>query len=167
MAGPAVTGPAADRRRARTVTFTQSSRFSLRASSHLPARLLSMKLHHQLLTIAVAAALYVPAAHAEVAIDVIGGSEITFEGLVQADGNWYDNDVVDLNGGDAGNGKNSEFELRRAELVLKGKGPGNVEWVVGYDAKADKFLDTNVKYKLLGNANHFIQVGQFKQPNSL
>jgi phosphate-selective porin OprO/OprP len=41
-----------------------------------------MKLHHQLLTVAVAAALYVPAAHAEVAIDVIGGSEITFEGLV-------------------------------------------------------------------------------------
>ncbi|WP_295519163.1 OprO/OprP family phosphate-selective porin [uncultured Stenotrophomonas sp.] len=126
-----------------------------------------MKLHHQLLTVAVAAALYVPAAHAEVAIDVIGGSEITFEGLVQADGNWFDNDVVDLNGGDAGNGKDSEFELRRAELVLKGKGPGNVEWVVGYDAKADKFLDTNVKYKLLGNANHFIQAGQFKQPNSL
>ena len=125
-----------------------------------------MKLHHQLLTVAVAAALYVPAAHAEVAIDVIGGSEITFEGLVQADGNWFHNDVVDLNGGDAGNGKNSEFELRRAELVLKGKGPGNMEWVVGYDAKADKFLDTNVKYKLLGNANHFLQLGQFKQPNS-
>jgi len=73
-----------------------------------------MKLHHQLLTVAVAAALYVPAAHAEVAIDVIGGSEITFEGLVQADGNWFDNDVVDLNGGDAGNGKDSEFELRAA-----------------------------------------------------
>ena len=41
-----------------------------------------------------------------------------------------------------------------------------MEWVVGYDAKADKFLDTNVKYKLLGNANHFLQLGQFKQPNS-
>ena len=126
-----------------------------------------MKLHRQLLTAAVAAALFVPAAHAEVAIDVIGGSEITFEGLVQADGNWFDNDVTDLNGGDAANGKDSEFELRRAELVLKGKGPGNVEWVVGYDAKADKFLDTNVKYKLAGNANHFVQLGQFKQPNSL
>ena len=126
-----------------------------------------MKLHRQLLTAAVVAALYVPAAHAEVAIDVIGGSEITFEGLVQADGNWFDNDVTDLNGGDAGNGKDSEFELRRAELVLKGKGPGNLEWVVGYDAKADKFLDTNVKYKLGGNSNHFIQAGQFKQPNSL
>ena len=38
-----------------------------------------MKLHRQLLTAAVAAALFVPAAHAEVAIDVIGGSEITFK----------------------------------------------------------------------------------------
>ncbi len=125
-----------------------------------------MKLHRQLLTAAVAAALFVPAAHAEVAIDVIGGSEITFEGLVQADGNWFDNDKADLNGV-AKNGKDSEFELRRAELVLKGKGPGNIEWVVGYDAKADKFLDTNVKYKLGGNSNHFLQVGQYKQPNSL
>ena len=126
-----------------------------------------MKLHRQLLTAAVAAALFAPAAHAEVAIDVIGGSEITFEGLVQADGNWFSNDKADLNGNTGKNGKNSEFELRRAELVLKGKGPGNIEWVVGYDAKADKFLDTNVKYKLGGNSNHFLQAGQFKQPNSL
>ena len=101
------------------------------------------------------------------AIDVIGGSEMTFEGLVQADGNWFDNDKADLNGATGKNGKDSEFELRRAELVLKGKGPGNVEWVVGYDAKADKFLDTNLKYKLGGNSSHFLQAGQFKQPNSL
>ena len=51
--------------------------------------------------------------------------------------------------------------------MLKGKGPGNIEWVIGYDAKADKWLDVNVKYKFGGNANHFIQVGQYKQPNSL
>ena len=119
-----------------------------------------------LLATAVVAALYVPTAHAQVAIDVIAGSEITFEGLVQADGNWFDNDVADLNG-TAKNGKDSEFELRRAELILKGKGPGNLEWVAGYDAKADKFLDTNLKYKLSGNANHFLQAGQYKQPNSL
>lgn len=112
-----------------------------------------------------------PAAHAEIAIDFIGGSEITFEGLVQADGNWFSNDVQDLNAGtptaNGGNGKNSEFEMRRAELVLKGKGPGNVEWVLGYDAKADKYLDVNAKYKLGGDSNHYLQLGQFKQPNSL
>ncbi|ADV26788.1 phosphate-selective porin O and P [Pseudoxanthomonas suwonensis 11-1] len=106
------------------------------------------------------------AAHAEVAIDVIGGSEISFEGLVQADGNWFDNDLADLNGAGA-NGSDSEFELRRAELVLKGKGPGNIDWVVGYDAKADKYLDVNARYKFGGNGNTFLQLGQFKQPNSL
>lgn len=125
-----------------------------------------MKISRHTLTLALLAALVAPAAHAEVAIDVIGGSEISFEGLVQADGNWFDNDVVDLNGVGA-NGDDSEFELRRAELVLKGKGPGNIEWVLGYDAKADKFLDTNIKYKLGGDSNHYLQVGQFKQPNSL
>ena len=30
-----------------------------------------------------------PAAHAQVALDVIGDSEVTFEGLVQADLDWY------------------------------------------------------------------------------
>ncbi len=125
-----------------------------------------MKLSRSLLPVAVATALAAPVAHAEVAIDVIGGSEITFEGLVQADGNWFHNDVVDLNDV-AKNGEDSEFELRRAELVLKGKGPGNIDWVVGYDAKADKFLDTNLKYRLGGNGNHFLQLGQYKQPNSL
>src|SRR5690606_41324089 len=101
------------------------------------------------------------AAHAEVAIDVIGGSEISFEGLVQADGNWFDNDLADLNGIGA-SGDDSEFELRRAEIVLKGKGPGNYEWVIGDDANADKFLDTNVKKKLGANSSHTLPVGQSK-----
>lgn len=126
----------------------------------------SMKIKRHTLTLALLAAVAAPAAQAEVAIDVIGGSEISFEGLVQADGNWFDNDLADLNGAGL-NGKDSEYELRRAELVLKGKGPGNLEWVVGYDAKADKFLDTNLKYKIGGDGNHYLQVGQFKQPNSL
>jgi phosphate-selective porin OprO/OprP len=118
------------------------------------------------LGLALLAAMAAPAAHAEIAIDMIGGSEVTFEGLVQADGNWFDNDVQDLNG-DGGNGDDSEFELRRAELVLKGKGPGNLEWVAGYDAKADKYLDANLKYKLGGDSAKYIQLGQYKQPNSL
>lgn len=121
-----------------------------------------MKLPPSLLPVAVATALAAPPfAHAAVAIDVSGGSEITFEGLVQADGNRFHNDVVDLNG------KDSAFELRRAELVLKGKGPGHIDWVVGYDAKADRFLDTNLKYKLGETGKHFLQLGQYKQPNSL
>lgn len=124
-----------------------------------------MKATRHLLAVALLAAI-APAAHAEIAIDVIGGSEVSLEGLVQADGNWFDNDLADLNGVGA-NGDDSEYELRRAEIVLKGKGPGNFEWVLGYDAKADKFLDVNAKYKLGGDSNHFLQVGQYKQPNSL
>ncbi|MGV8932901.1 MAG: OprO/OprP family phosphate-selective porin [Luteimonas sp.] len=125
-----------------------------------------MNLSRQTLAIALLAALAAPTAHAEIAIDAIAGSDISLEGLIQADGNWFNNDLADLNGVGA-NGKDSEFELRRAEIVLKGKGPGNIEWVIGYDAKADKFLDTNIKYKLGGNSSHFVQVGQFKQPNSM
>ena len=127
-----------------------------------------MKATRHLLAAAVLAALATaaPAARAEIAIDVIGGSEVSLEGLVQADGNWFDNDLADLNGVSV-NGDDSEFELRRAEIVLKGKGPGNLEWVLGYDAKADKFLDVNAKYKIGGSGSHFVQVGQYKQPNSL
>lgn len=125
-----------------------------------------MKLSRSTLSVALLAALVAPAAHAEIALDVIGGSEISFEGLVQADYNYFNSDFANLNS-DAPDGKDSDNELRRAELVLKGKGPGNIEWVVGYDAKADKWLDVNAKYKIGGNANHFFQLGQFKQPNSL
>jgi phosphate-selective porin OprO/OprP len=101
-----------------------------------------------------------------VALDVIADSEVTFEGLVQADMDWYDMDFANLNS-DTQDGNDADYELRRAELVLKGKGPGNFEWVAGYDAKADKWLDVNIKYKIGGNANNYFQVGQFKQLNSL
>lgn len=118
------------------------------------------------LSLALLALLAAPVAHAEVAIDVIAGSEISFEGLVQADYNDFDSDFTNLNA-DGHDGDEADNELRRAELVLKGKGPGNVEWVLGYDAKADKWLDVNAKYKIGGDSNHFVQIGQFKQPNSL
>lgn len=118
------------------------------------------------LTAALLLAATAPLAYAGIILDEIGGSEISFEGLIQADGYWYDNDVANLNG-DALDGNDSDSELRRAELVIKGKGPGNLDWVVGYDAKADKWLDVNARYKLGANRQHSIQVGQFKQPNSL
>lgn len=120
-----------------------------------------------LLSLALASAFVAPVAHAEIAFDVIGGSEISFEGLLQADGNWFNNDIADLNGSAGINGKDSEFELRRAEIVFKGKGPGAFNWVAGYDAKAKKWLDVNAKYTIGANSNNFIQVGQYKQPHSL
>jgi len=125
-----------------------------------------MKLSRSTLTLALLAALVAPAAHAEIAIDSIADSEISFEGLVQADGYWYDSDFMNLDA-DTADGSDADSALRRAELVLKGKGPGNIEWVLGYDAKANKYLDANIKYKLGGNSNNFVQAGQYKQPNSL
>ncbi|MFC5578559.1 OprO/OprP family phosphate-selective porin [Lysobacter niabensis] len=127
-----------------------------------------MKLSRSTLSVALLAALVAPAAHAEVALDVIGGSEVSFEGLVQADFYDFDVDTIDYGADSATDLDGQEYmqELRRAELVLKGKGPGNFEWVLGYDAKDDKFLDANVKYKFGNNANHYLQVGQFKQPGA-
>jgi len=122
-----------------------------------------MNLAPKLLAAAILAGLSTPAL-AEITIDVVGGSEISIEGLVQADANWFENDIADLNGTGI-NGSNSEYELRRAEIVLKGKGPGMFNWVLGFDAKADKFLDANVQYRFNGSTS--LTVGQYKQPNSL
>ncbi len=127
-----------------------------------------MKLSRSTLTLALLAAVAAPAAQAEIPIDVIAGSEVSFEGLVQADFYKFDSDTIDYGADSASDLDGDDYlqELRRAELVLKGKGPGNIEWVLGYDAKDDKFLDANVKYKFGGNGNHFLQIGQFKQPGA-
>lgn len=125
-----------------------------------------MTLSRKLLATAIVGVLAAPLAHAEISIDVIGGSEISFEGLVQVDAYSYSSDVTNLDA-DGLDGTNQDYGLRRAEFVLKGKGPGNIEWVLGYDASGSKFLDANVKYKIGGNKNHVIQVGQFKQANSM
>lgn len=123
-----------------------------------------MKTRNTLLSIAVVAALS-GAAQAEVAIDVIGGSEISFEGLVQTDMDWYSEDLNSPNlDADPKDGDDSDYNLRRAELILKGKGPGMWSWVLGYDAYANKFLDTNVAYRM---GDNYFTVGQYKQPNSL
>lgn len=116
-----------------------------------------------LLTALLSASLALPA-QAEIRLGTIFGSGIAFEGLIQADTNRYDNDVADLDGRRL-DGRDRASGLRRAELVLKGKGPGNLAWVAGYDAEAEKFLDNNLKYSFAGG--HFLQLGQFKQPNSL
>lgn len=123
-----------------------------------------MKIQPNRLAAALLVAFVAPATQAAVPVGTFGGSEISFEGLVQADSNWYDSDLVDLDS-DPGDGSDHDHELRRAELVLKGKGPGDFDWVVGYDAKSDKWLDVNVGFGFDGG--HSLQVGQFKQPNSM
>lgn len=126
-----------------------------------------MKSIPTLLSLALLAVLASPSARAEIPIDSIGGSDIGFEGLLQTDGYWYRSDVLNLDA-DTGDGLDTDFGLRRAEIAFKGKGPGNFEWTLGYDASGDgKFLDAFAKYKLGGNSNHYIQVGQFKQPGGM
>src|SRR3546814_17665518 len=112
-----------------------------------------MKLRADRLAFALFLTSLTPLAHAGVAIDTIGGTEVSIEGLIQADGNWFNSDLADLNGIGA-NGADSEFELRRAEFALKGKGPGGFDWVVGYDAKADKFHNPHAKYKFDGGTQY-------------
>ena len=108
----------------------------------------------------VASLLAVPAAQAAVKIGSVGQTDLSLEGLLQADGNWYSSDQRDL--GD------DRLRMRRAELVLKGDGPGPLDWTLGWDAKAEKFLDTNVRARWQsGDLKHSLRVGQFKQPNSL
>ena len=127
-----------------------------------------MKTHNLPLALLAVLAMGTPAlASAEVPIDVIAGSDISFEGLLQTDGYWYDSDVLSLDA-DAGDGHDTDFGLRRAEIGFKGKGPGNFEWALGYDASGDgKFLDAFARYKLGGSSSRYLQAGQFKQPNSL
>ncbi|WP_240639672.1 OprO/OprP family phosphate-selective porin [Pseudofulvimonas gallinarii] len=71
---------------------------------------------------------------AEVQLEAAAPATIAFEGLLQADFNWFDRDVVQLNGDD----DDREFQLRRAEFVFKGKA-GHFDWVLGYDAKPGGF----------------------------
>lgn len=96
-------------------------------------------------------------AKADVTLDEIFGHKISLEGLIQSDYTQYDDDISTLS---------DDGELRRAEIVLKGKAT-NWEWVVGYDASTrnDKFLDVNAKFKLGSKLSW--TVGQFKQPNSM
>ena len=88
------------------------------------------------------------------------GSKASFEGLLQADAIWFDNDRTDLGGGS----DDRATAMRRAELVLKGKGPGRFDWVVGYDARSERWLDVNGRYAFEAGT---LQAGQYKQPNSL
>lgn len=96
-----------------------------------------------------------PAA-AEVPLDVIFDTELFIDGLLQADANYFDNDRAQFR---------DDAEMRRAEFIFRGKHASGTEFVLGYDPKADKWLDASVKGRLTAYTTW--RVGQFKQPNSL
>ena len=123
-----------------------------------------MKVLPKLLAAAVLAALSSPAL-AEIELDVIGGSEVSFEGLLQADstGTTTTSQPRRLAGIDR---RRQRLRLRAArELIFKGKGPGSGTGWSATTPSANKFLDTNVSYKFTGFTS--LTVGQYKQPNSL
>ena len=96
-----------------------------------------------------------PAA-AELPLDVIADTEIFIDGLFQVDKNIFDSDRTQFS---------DDAEMRRAEVIFRGKHVSGLELMLGYDPKADKWLDASVKGRL--SAYTTWRVGQFKQPNSL
>src|SRR3546814_15101728 len=77
----------------------------------------AMNLPRLTLSLALLAALAAPTAHAEIALDSIAGSDVSLEGLIPADGNWFDNALPAINGIGA-NGKERTF---RTEQRREGK----------------------------------------------
>ncbi len=92
---------------------------------------------------------------AEIVLGTVGNTEVKFEGLVQADYDFFNSDRAQID---------DQSEVRRVELILKGKN-GSFDWVAGYDAKADKWLDLNARYAI--NDKIGVRFGQFKQPIGL
>jgi len=119
-----------------------------------------------LLPIALTAACCLPA-HAEIPLGTVAGSDVAFEGMFQVDGYWFDNDVMDLDGRD--DGRDRATGVRRFELVLKGSGPGNLSWVLGYDVEGENYLDNNLSWRFGGDEgpSHTLLLGQSKQLNGL
>src|SRR5690606_38124797 len=101
-------------------------------------------------------------ARAEVPLGTVAGSEVSFEGMFQVDGYWFDNDVLDLDG--RPDGRDRATGLRRFELVLKGSGPGGFGCVLGYDVENEAYLDNNLSWSFGGEGGpkHTFLLGQAK-----
>lgn len=136
-----------------------------------------MRLVRLTLAASLAAALAAPA-HAEVPIDVIGGTEIYFDALIHFDSYQYDNDVRRADGLPLtlaqlnANTLTNNGQVRRGEMIFRGRMANGGEWQVGYDlvgargtGRNGRWLDVNYRGRI--NADWTYRVGQFKQPNSL
>jgi phosphate-selective porin OprO and OprP len=122
------------------------------------------------LVVCLVAAAYSNLAHADITVDVIGEHEISFEGVFQADKNWFSNDFRRVDGialtpaQITVNKLIDDGETRRAELIFKGRTP-TTDWAIAYEARANRWLDVFYRSKF-GSYSSW-QIGQFKQPNSL
>lgn len=89
-----------------------------------------------------------------------GGRPIAFKGLLQGDAIRFHEDADDLDGGS----DDRATAVRRFELVLEGQAPWNLEWVLGVDAKSERWLDVQLSRRLGPGT---LRLGQAKQPNGL
>lgn len=109
-------------------------------------------------------------ARADLTVDVIGPTDVTFEGLFQADKNYFNNDFNRIDRRLLTAAERSSQTLiddagmRRAELILKGR-TLVTDWSVAYEARANRWLDVYFRQRIGSFSNW--RVGQFKQNNSL
>lgn len=99
------------------------------------------------------------AVRADILLSRIGEHEVSFNGFIQSDANWFDEDVTVLTTGD----DSRETRLRRAELVLEGESE-HWGWTLGYDPYRPQFLDVRVD---VDAGPGELRIGQFKHYNSL
>ena len=105
----------------------------------------------RLSALAVASVLPLPA-HAEYQFDRIGEYDAFVDGVLQTDYNRFDDDVKNFV---------DDAEFRRAEIIFRLKNERNTEFFVGYDPRADKWLDVYAKF-MVGPGGQ-VRVGQYKQ----
>lgn len=108
-----------------------------------------------------------PVAHAEVTLGQAGGWTFSTEGLLQGDFNRYQPDRRSLDAHPGRGGSRSDHDLRRAEFYLKAEGPAGLDAALGYDPHSERWLDAYGRLRFGADDAQFVQVGQFKQPNSL
>jgi len=136
-----------------------------------------MRFPRSLLAASLAVGLAAPA-HAEVPIDVIGGTEIYFDALLQFDLYQYSQGISRADGlplsaaQRSANTLTNNGQLRRGELIFRGRAANGGEWQVGYDTvgsrgagRNGRWLDVNYRGRI--NSDWTWRVGQFKQPNSM
>lgn len=114
-----------------------------------------MSCARRLSVLAVASALSLPA-HAEYQFDRIGDYDAFVDGVLQTDANWFDEDVKNFV---------DDAEFRRAEIIFRLKNENNTEFFVGYDPRADKWLDVYGKF-MVGPGGQ-VRIGQYKQNMNL
>jgi phosphate-selective porin OprO and OprP len=105
----------------------------------------------RLSVLAIASALSFPA-YAEYQFDRIGDYDTFVDGVLQTDLNKFDDDFRDFT---------DDAEFRRAEIIFRLKNEKNTEFFVGYDPRADRWLDVYAKF-MVGPSGQ-VRVGQYKQ----